>query len=150
MNWLKLSNPIVIALLRSPLHRLFDAHTMLLTLTGSTSGKRYTFPVSYIDDGETLFVISQRNRTWWKNLRSGARVIVLLRGYAWQARGESFTDTETVVHDLLEIMQRIPAYQRLFHIKLDATGQPESPQDLTRLVQDRVIVRIRELTKLAA
>jgi len=33
--------------------------------------KRYTFPVSYIPDGETLLVISQKDRIWWKNLRKG-------------------------------------------------------------------------------
>jgi hypothetical protein len=150
MNWQKLYNPFVIALLRSPLHGLFDTHTMLITLTGRTSGKRYTFPVSSVYDGETLFVISRRDRTWWKNLRSGAQVTVLLRGHAWQARGASFTDTETVANDLLRIMQRIPAYQRLFHIKLDVTGQPEHPQELTRLAEERVIVRMRELTELSA
>lgn len=87
MNWQKRSNPFVIALVRSPLHGLFETHTMLITLTGRTSGKRSTFPVSSVRDGETLFVISRRDRTWWKNLRSGAQVTVLLRGHAWQARG---------------------------------------------------------------
>jgi len=75
MNWQKLSNPFVITLLRSPQHGLFDTHTMLLTLTGRTSGKRSTFPVSSVHDGETLFVISQGDRTWWKNLRSGAQLL---------------------------------------------------------------------------
>jgi hypothetical protein len=59
MNWQKLSTPFVIALLRSPLHGRFDTHTMLLTLTGRTSGKRSTFPVSYVHDGDTLFVLMQ-------------------------------------------------------------------------------------------
>jgi deazaflavin-dependent oxidoreductase (nitroreductase family) len=150
MNWQKLYNPFVITLLRSPLHSLFDTRTMLLTITGRTSGKRYTFPVSYVRDGETLFVISQRDRAWWKNLRSGAQVTVSLAGHEVKARGESFTNTETVANDLLRIMQRVPAYQRLFHIKLDATGQPEHLEDLTRLAEERVIVRMRELTELSA
>jgi hypothetical protein len=67
-----------------------------------------------------------------------------------QARGEVFTDTETVVKILLLILQRVPGYQRLYHLKLDATGQPEHPEDLTRLAQERVIVRVRELTARAA
>jgi membrane protease YdiL (CAAX protease family) len=74
MNWQKLYNPIVIWLLRSPMHSLMDKHTMLITVTGRKSGKFYTFPVSYIRDGETLQVISQRDRTWWKNLQGDADI----------------------------------------------------------------------------
>jgi deazaflavin-dependent oxidoreductase (nitroreductase family) len=150
MNWQKLYNPIVIWLLRSPLHSLMDKHTMLITVIGRKSGKLYTFPVSYIRDGETLQVISQRDRTWWKNLQGGAEVTVFLQGHTLQARGETFTDTEMAAKILLQILQRVPAYQRLLHLTLDSSGQPEHPEALTRLAQDHVIVRMRELTELAA
>ncbi len=123
---------------------------MLITVTGRKSGKRYTTPVSSIRDGETLLVISLKDRTWWKNLLGGAEVTVSLQGHALQARGEAFTDTETVAKTLLLILQRVPGYRRLYHLKLDATGQPEHPEDLTRLAQDRVIVRVRELSARAA
>jgi hypothetical protein len=46
MNWQKLYNPIVIWLLRSPLHSLMDKSTILVTITGRKSGKIYTVPVS--------------------------------------------------------------------------------------------------------
>lgn len=150
MNWQKLYNPFVIALLRSPLHGLLDQHTMLITVTGCKSGKSYTFPVSYVREGENLLVISQKDRTWWKNLRGGAQVLVSLQGHTLQARGETFTDTEMGAKILLQILQSVPAYQRLLHLTLDATGQPEHPEALTRLAQDHVIVRMRELVELAA
>ena len=150
MNWQKLYNPIVIGLLHSPLHSLLDKNTMLITVTGRKSGKRYTFPVSYIRDGETLLVISQKDRTWWKNLSNGAPVTVLLQGHTLQARGETFTDTGMAAKILLLILQSAPAYQRLLHLKLDATGQPENPEALKLLAQDHVVVRVRELTALAA
>ena len=150
MNWQKLYNPFVIALLRSPLHGLLDQHTMLITVTGCKSGKSYTFPVSYVREGENLLVISQKDRTWWKNLRGGAQVLVSLQGHTLQARGETFTDTEMGAKILLQILQSVPAYQQLLHLTLDATGQPEHPEALTRLAQDHVIVRMRELAELAA
>ncbi len=150
MNWQKLYNPLVIWLLHSPLHRFLDQHTMLITVTGRKSGKRYTFPVSYIREGETLLVISQKNRTWWKNLRPGAQVTVFLQGHTLQASGETFTDTGMAANILLQILQRVPTYQRLLHLPLAANGQPEHPEDLTRLAQDHVIVRVKELTALAA
>jgi deazaflavin-dependent oxidoreductase (nitroreductase family) len=150
MNWQKLYNPIVIWLLRSPLHRFLDKNAMLTTITGRKSGKRYTFPVSYIRDGETLLVISQKDRTWWKNLQGGAEVTVYIQGHTLQARGETYTDTEMAAKILLQILQRVPAYQRLLHLPLAANGQPEHPEDLTHLAQEHVIVRMSELTELAA
>ncbi len=150
MNWQKLYNPIVIWLLRSPLRRFLDKNTMLITVSGRKSGKLYTFPVSYIRDGETLLVISQKDRTWWKNLQGGAGVTVLVQGHTLQARGETYTDTEMAAKILLQILQDVPAYQRILHLPLAANGQPEHPEDLTRIAQDHVIVRLRELTELAA
>ncbi len=150
LNWQKLYNPFVIFLLRSPLHGLVGKNMMLITVTGRKSGKRYTIPVSSIRDGEILLVISLKDRTWWKNLQGGAQITVSLQGHAWKGRGEAFTDAETVAKTLLLILQRVPGYQRLYHLKLDATGQPEHPEDLTRLAQDRVIVRVRELSARAA
>ncbi len=84
MNWQKLYNPMVIWLLRSPLHRFLDKNTMLITVSGRKSGKLYTLPVSYIRDGETLLVISQKDRTWWKNLQGGAKVTVFVQGHTLQ------------------------------------------------------------------
>ena len=150
MNWQKLYNPIVIWLLHSPLHRFLDKNTMVIGVSGRRSGKNYTFPVSYIRDGETLLVISQKDRTWWKNLQGGAMVTVFVQGHTLQARGETFTDTEMAANILLQILRRVPAYQRLLHVSLAADGQPEHPEDLTRLAQGHVIVRMSELTEIAA
>src|SRR6266567_388234 len=146
MNWQKLSNPLVIWLVRSPLHHLVDKHTMLITVTGRKSGQPYTLPVSYVRDGETLLMISQKNRTWWKNLRPAAPITVFLQGRALQGRGETFSDTNTAAKILLLLLQQVRAYQRLLHLPLDAHGQPEHPEALTRLAQEHVIVRVKDLT----
>ncbi len=47
-------NRIVRFLLRSPLHPVLSGNTLLLTITGRMSGKQYTIPVSYIQDGDML------------------------------------------------------------------------------------------------
>lgn len=150
MNWQKLYNPIVIWLLRSPLHSLMDKSTILVTVTGRRSGKIYTVPCSYIHDEDTLYVISQREHSWWKNLIGGAQVTLLMHGRSVQARGETFTDTETVANKLLLFLQQFPKYQKLIHVKLDSNDQPENPEAFKRFVQDMVIVQIRELGEVAA
>lgn len=78
----RLANPAVRWLLRSPLHPLLSGSLLLLSVTGRRSGAVYTTPVGYRRDGETLTIQTLHQRTWWKNLRGGASVTVLLRGQA--------------------------------------------------------------------
>lgn len=67
-------------LLRSPLHGLISKNIMLLTYTGRKSGKVYTVPVNYVRQSDHLSVVSYRHRTWWRNLRGGAPVTLLIQG----------------------------------------------------------------------
>ena len=150
MNWQKLYNPIVILLLRSPLHSLMDKSTILITFTGRKSGKKYTVPVSYVRDGDTLLIISQKEHTWWKNLRGGAQVSLFMKGRFLNARGVTFTDTETIANKLLLVLQQFPRYQKRIHIKLDADGQPENLEAFKRFVLDVIIVQLSELVEIAA
>lgn len=73
-------NPLITALLRSPLHGLLSGSYMLLTVTGRKTGCTYTTPVNYSISGNTLTCFSSRERTWWRNLRERAPVTVWLRG----------------------------------------------------------------------
>ena len=70
-------NPTMAALLRSPFHRLLSNSLMLLTFKGRRSGKTYTIPVGYIEQGNQLYIFS--HAPWWRNL-PGEQVTVLLRG----------------------------------------------------------------------
>jgi deazaflavin-dependent oxidoreductase (nitroreductase family) len=150
MNWQKLYNPIVILILRSPLHSLMDKSTILITLTGRKSGKKYTFPVSYMRDGDTLMMISQREHSWWKNLRGSAQATLYMQGHLSKASAEVFTDAESVANKLLLFLQQFPSYQSHIHIKLAANGQPENPEAFQRFAQGMVIVQMKELVEVAA
>jgi len=74
----RLVNPLIDALLRSPLHGLMSKSLMLLTFRGRKSGKRYTIPVGYRKRGSRLFLFTHSD--WWKNLRGGTPVSLRLRG----------------------------------------------------------------------
>jgi deazaflavin-dependent oxidoreductase (nitroreductase family) len=78
--FLKTGNPLVSALLRSPLHSLLATKFMLVSVTGRKTGRTYTTPVNYVRQGDTLTVISRRGRTWWRNLSEPAPVLVRLGG----------------------------------------------------------------------
>jgi hypothetical protein len=77
-------NPIVGALLRSPLHRLISRQLALITVTGRKSRREYTFPTGYQqtgDDRVTITVGWPERKRWWRNLRGqGAPVRLWLKG----------------------------------------------------------------------
>jgi hypothetical protein len=76
------ANPLVKALLRSPLHRLASGSLALITVTGQFSGREYTFPVGYSEsDGHVRIVVrSPERKRWWRNVLQPAPVRLRLRG----------------------------------------------------------------------
>ncbi len=75
-------NPAIAYVLRSPLHPLLSWGLALVTVTGRRTGRRYTIPVGYQQDGDVLTVVVSRARRkqWWRNYREPGRVDVFLRG----------------------------------------------------------------------
>ena len=88
--FLTIANPINKAVLRSPLHGLMSKSTMLISFKGRKSGKTYETPVNYHREGQTITVVSWKNRAWWKNLRGGVPVTV-------RVEGEDLTGTADVL-----------------------------------------------------
>ncbi len=73
-----LANAIATTILRSPWHGMRSDRLLLLTFTGRKSGKEFTTPMRYVQEGETLRMTVVY--PWWKNLVEQATVRVLLRG----------------------------------------------------------------------
>ncbi len=71
-------NSFVSLLLRSPLHGFVSGNTMLVSVTGRKTGRVVTIPVNYVQEGDILWVLSYRERTWWRNLLTGAPVTLRL------------------------------------------------------------------------
>jgi F420H(2)-dependent quinone reductase len=82
--WNRSGNRVVRGLLRSPLHPLLSRQLALITVTGRRSGREYTLPIAYKQDGERLRipVMWSERKLWWRNLSGdgGAPVRVHLRG----------------------------------------------------------------------
>lgn len=146
-RWQRLYNPLVILLLRSSLHRIMSNSTMLITYKGRRSGKEYTTPVSYIEEGDDLLAVSPRDHSWWKNLRGGAPVTVRVRGQDLRGLGEAIEDEEGR-DGLLSVLRRVPAYRRYWKVELDANGHAMNPEDLARVARGHVPVRIEKFVPL--
>lgn len=134
-------NPMVIWLLRSPLHFLVSKGVMLITVTGRKSGRKISTPTNYLRDDGTLWVVSWRERTWWRNLRGGAAVWALLAGKRVQGRGQVVEDEKEVAQALFEYYRKAPRVAKYVQIGLDAAGLPVVA-DCERAAQKMVVVRI--------
>jgi deazaflavin-dependent oxidoreductase (nitroreductase family) len=126
-------NRINMLLLKSPLHGLASFRLMLITVTGLKTGNQYTTPVEYHREGDVVTVVSQRHRTWWRNLRGGAAVDLHLKGKT--LRGFATVNEhnqETITENLLRLFKMLTREQAetmaqnmvLITITLQPTPQP--------------------------
>ena len=79
-------NIVVGALLRSPLHGLLSANTLIISFTGRVSGRTFSTPISYALQGDALLCLT--GCCWWKNLRGDPGVRMMLRGRIYPGRAE--------------------------------------------------------------
>lgn len=138
---LRAINPVVGAILRSPLHYLLSDQLVLLTYTGRKTGKRYTIPVGYSREGEALIVPSAH--AWWKNLRGGAAVEVRLRGRRYTGTAEPIEDPVRVAAEVERLIARYGPTEagRRSGITLKATPPP-THEELVQALHGRALIRV--------
>ena len=134
-------NPFMIWLLKSPLHGFISKGVMLVTVTGRKSGRSISTPTNYLRDGNTLWVISWRERKWWRNLRGGANLRVLLAGQSLEGRGQVIEEEKAVAQSLFDYYRKAPQAAKYVQIKLDAAGLPVTA-DCEQAAQKLVTIRI--------
>ncbi len=137
-------DPMMTWLLKSPLHGLVSNGMLLITVTGRKTGKKYTTPVGYYDEDGILWVLTDRDRTWWRNLRNGAQVKLLLKRKPVTAFAEPTFDEQVVESQLVDYIKHIPQAARTMGIHMEH-GQA-NPQDLARNAKERLFVKIKPLT----
>lgn len=109
---IRAQNPFMVWMLRSPLHRFVSSLYLLLIFSGRKSGKRYTVPVQYGQDGQRLYIITSEGYTWWKNLRGGAEIQVHLRGRTLHAHAETSSDPQAIRAMVQHVYPRLPEARR--------------------------------------
>lgn len=138
---LRIGNPLLKLLLRSPWHWVASGSILLITVQGRQSGKLYTTPVNFVQEEGQLLVLSHQHRTWWRNLRGGAAVTI-----RW--RGKPLATTATVIEDPAQVapyferyLTAVPQYATAFAVQLDENKRPLRA-DVEQAAQGKVIVLI--------
>ncbi|HKJ39596.1 MAG TPA: nitroreductase/quinone reductase family protein [Anaerolineales bacterium] len=133
-------NDFVKFFLRTPFH-VFMGDTMLITVKGRKTGREYSTPVGFYRENGYLWVISNRDRTWWRNIKDGADVRLLLKGKVVSAFAETVTDESEVRKRIVQYIQHIPMSARGFGIRVE--DKVPNKDDVARLAKERLFVRIK-------
>jgi deazaflavin-dependent oxidoreductase (nitroreductase family) len=133
-------NDFVKFFLRTPLY-VFMGDTMLITVTGCKTGTQYTTPVGFYRENGILWIMTSRERTWWRNVRNGAEVSLLLKGKKVRAFAQAELDEGAVEQHLRNYIRQIPMTAKSLGIQME-NGMPDD-QDIRRLARERLFVQVR-------
>jgi len=133
------SNDFVSLMLQSPLHVLMG-NMMLITVTGRRTGGKITLPVNYYRDGDTLWILSKRSRTWWRNVLPGAAVRLHLNGKNIKGMPDLVLDEAAVASRLREYIQGTPSAAAYLGVRVQK-GMANT-DDVRRVAQDRLFVGV--------
>ncbi len=134
-------NDFMAWVLRSPLHGMLSNGMMLITITGRKTGKTYTTPVGYYMEDGTMWVITSRERTWWKNLQGGAKVDLLLKRKPVTGIADVDLDEKSVEVRMVEYLRHVPQAAKPMKIRME-DGKPNQ-EDISTTAKDRLFVKIK-------
>jgi len=110
-------------------------------VTGRKTGNKYTTPVGYYRADDHLWIITSRDRTWWRNVRGGAGVEMRIRGKDVKGYAEAVLDEDSVAKQVGEYLKHVPMVAKPMGVRME-NGGPH-PEDTTRLAKERLFVKIK-------
>ena len=108
-------NGLVVGILRSPFHLLLSWGLTAITVTGRRTGKRYTIPVGYQRDGETVDILVSEAPTkqWWRNYEEPRPMELRLRGRSHRGTARALApDDPAFLGRCEETFRRVPGLAR--------------------------------------
>jgi hypothetical protein len=129
----KLLNPFMKLILHSPLHGRISSRVMELSFTGRKSGKRYSTPVAYVREGDTVIVVTYSS--WRKNFTQPTPVQMLIQGKSMHGTA-IFVDDPARIKPLLHTLMAASGKEMLQRMglwvdDLDAAS-PEAVKQATQ------------------
>jgi hypothetical protein len=131
--------------LRSPFHSLWSRSLMLITFTGRNSGRSFTTPVRYIRIGTTVRCFTSAENQWWRNLRSGADVVLRIAGVDKPYHAIAIIDDpKTIRGALRDYLGLFPQDAAYHDIRLKGDKSLVS-EDLERAARNAVVIEAKPI-----
>ena len=135
-------NPLMMAILASPLHGLLSGGLLVLEYRGRRTGVARRLPLSYVRHGGSLYLCT-RNSLWVRNIGAGADVHATVRGRRTAMRAQVVDPSSREALDAMRaFVTANPATGvNLYHVAHGPGGQPVEA-DLEREVLASCVVRL--------
>ena len=140
-----LANPIVRSLLRSPAGRRLGRRLALIRYTGCRTGRMHELPVQYAHDGARIWILpgSPEHKTWWRNLRGGADVELVLAGHGIHGHATVIDRTRQpeLAEGLAAYLRAVPQARRALGLPKHASPSP-GDAEMRHIRNSAVLVRV--------
>jgi hypothetical protein len=142
----KIADPLVSLVLRSRWHRWMSASVLLITYRGRKSGREFSLPVQYAQDGHFIYIVPgmPERKSWWRNFRESTPVQLTLRGEELSASGALLnpaTQRYEIVTGIEVYLRAFPSLAKGYHIRTSPGGGWDT-QDLRRVAETAVMIRV--------
>jgi hypothetical protein len=136
-------NPVMIALLRSPIHGIASANLCIFSYRGRRTGKSYSTPLSFMREGPTVRLLSSHNTRWWNNFLDGpVDVDIEIGRTTFYGKAQTTVeDSEAFRNGVRTFLSAVPRDAGVYGIKLDSNRKPRE-EDIARAAGHVVLVEI--------
>lgn len=139
----QLINPPISLLLKSPLHWVMSANTLVVEFKGRRSGKTMETPISYHHADNAIHCFTARKGIWWRNLQEGKEVRLLIKGQWKSAIPEVVLDDQEALKASLDAFLRaVPRDAAHSKVRLEQDGSPNNA-DIQISIGELVLLKFR-------
>ncbi len=139
----KALNPVMTALLRSPLHGIASGTIALLHFRGRKSGREFVTPLSHVRENGTVCFLSAHSTRWWMNLREeGVPVSIEIARETYTGKARLWDgDSEDLRKRVCRFLCALPRDAKVYGIKLDESRRPVEAS-LAKVAPELVFVEV--------
>ena len=94
-----ISDYIVRMILKSPFHMFIGNKTALIEFTSRQSGRVACQPIRYLRKDNVIQALCEKGKDWWKNIKGGAPVKLVLDGKKYQGWAEVIEETDQIIKE---------------------------------------------------
>lgn len=120
------------------LQRMVGQGVALISFEGRKTGNRYTIPVSYFREDNTVTIITKRQRKWWHNFESPIEVELRLAGSTFRGKASIETDQASNLNFMVEYLKKRPIDAKAYGLGKDELV----PDRVARIIPQIVVIEI--------
>lgn len=131
-------NKIMVGILRSPIHSMLSKGVLIIGFTGSKSGKEYSTPANYYEIDGKIYLMSDRSRKWWKNIKKKPNVELYIKRQLIKGTG-TVIDAKSEIEKSLElIFSHFPKIAKYLKVEI-VDGKPVMG-DIQKLSDSNIVI----------